>query len=255
MSTLTIAPRFRGPAGSGNGGYVCGRLASYVEAADDVTTVSLRRPPPLDRPLTVERQDGSAALRDGADLVAEATVGAFAEGPVPPISYDDAVAAEETYQGLLHHPFPTCFVCGTGRQPGDALCLRPGRYAAGRTACTWAPDKGLGNSAGLVAPEYVWSALDCPGGWTSDLEERPLVLGTMTASCRAPVEAGERHVVVGQLLAHDGRKTFTASGLYAASGLLLARAEQVWVAVDPAVFQRLNAPSARPRRRPDDKEP
>nr|MBA2774905.1 hypothetical protein [Nocardioidaceae bacterium] len=233
-STLTIDARFMGPARSGNGGYVSGRLASFTAGPGTVTTVSLRRPPPLDRPLTLEQHAGGAAVRDGADLVAEATAGDFTQAPVLPVSYDDALAAEQAYQGLVHHPFPTCFVCGTGRRPGDALCLRPGRYALGRTACTWVPGDDLSDSAGRVAPEFVWSALDCPGGWTSDLEQRPLVLGTMTAGWPAPVVAGGRYVVVGQLTAEQGRKTFTASGLYDAAGRLLARAEQVWVAVDPA---------------------
>lgn len=242
MSTLTIDVRFMGPAGSGNGGYVCGRLAAYVEA--DVARVSLRRPPPLERELTVEKHAGGAALSHGADLVAEATSGSFADAAVPPVSYDDALAAESAYQGLGHHPFPTCFVCGTGRQPGDALCLKPGRHAPGQTACTWLPQPELADSEGLVAPEYVWAALDCPGGWTSDLEQRPLVLGTMTASRAVPVAAGDRYVVVGQLLGEQGRKTFTASALYDAAGRLCARAEHVWIAVDPVRFQQLNDPSA-----------
>ena len=30
MNVLTIPSRFNGPAGIGNGGYVCGRIAAYV---------------------------------------------------------------------------------------------------------------------------------------------------------------------------------------------------------------------------------
>ncbi|MGI8993539.1 MAG: hypothetical protein ACR2FP_04465 [Nocardioidaceae bacterium] len=241
MSTLTIASRFMGPAGSGNGGYVCGRLAQHAGAGGDVTRVSLRRPPPLDRALSVRQHAGGASLNDAADLVAEGGPGDFADGPVPPVSWEQARDAEPSYQGLVHHPFPTCFVCGTAREPGDALCLRPGRHAPGRTACAWVPDPRLGNPDGLVAPEVVWSALDCPGGWTSDLELRPLVLATMTACLLEPVAAGDKHVVVGQLLAEQGRKTFTTSALYDTTGRLLARAEQVWIAVDPDVFQQLTS--------------
>ena len=54
---ITIAKRFCGPPRSGNGGYVCGSLAAFVEGTAEVT---LRRPPPLDRPLFVEREDGLA---------------------------------------------------------------------------------------------------------------------------------------------------------------------------------------------------
>src|SRR3954462_14820333 len=74
---LTIAPRFRGPSGSGNGGYVCGRIASYL---DGPVTVTLRRPPPLATALAVERGGGPGggaplAGPDGGPPVAEAPPG------------------------------------------------------------------------------------------------------------------------------------------------------------------------------------
>ena len=31
MPELVIPARFRGPSGSGNGGYVCGRIAAYAD--------------------------------------------------------------------------------------------------------------------------------------------------------------------------------------------------------------------------------
>ena len=37
--------------------------------------------------------------------------------------------------------------------------------------------------------------------------------------------------------ASDGRKTFTASTLYDADGRVVAVAEHVWIAVDPANFR------------------
>jgi hypothetical protein len=42
--SLVIPSRFCGPLDSGNGGYVCGRIAAYVSGP---VTVTLRRPPPL----------------------------------------------------------------------------------------------------------------------------------------------------------------------------------------------------------------
>jgi hypothetical protein len=47
---------------------------------------------------------------------------------------------------------------------------------------------------------------------------------------------GEEHVVLGLDLGREGRKTFTASALYDESGGLVAQAEHVWIAVDPAAF-------------------
>jgi hypothetical protein len=67
MNVLTIPSRFNGPAGIGNGGYVCGRIAAYV---DGPATVTLRRPPPLDTPMEVERDDeGSVLVRHGGTLI------------------------------------------------------------------------------------------------------------------------------------------------------------------------------------------
>ena len=67
---LTIPSRFNGPAGIGNGGYVCGRIAAYVEGP---ATVTLRLRPPLDTPMAVEHDDeGSVRVRHGRTLIGEA---------------------------------------------------------------------------------------------------------------------------------------------------------------------------------------
>ena len=67
--TLTIPARFNGPPGSANGGYTCGRVAQLVGAEE--VEVSLRKPPPLERPLEVVRDGERVELRDGDTLVAE----------------------------------------------------------------------------------------------------------------------------------------------------------------------------------------
>ena len=70
---ITLDRRYRGPLTSANGGYACGRLAAFVGAEE--VEVTLRLPPPLDRPLVVEDEDGRVTLRDGGALVAEARPG------------------------------------------------------------------------------------------------------------------------------------------------------------------------------------
>ena len=75
------------------------------------------------------------------------------------------------------------------------------------------------------------------GGWAGDLTERLMVLASMTARVDTLPLIGEEHVVVGQARGHEGRKTFTASTLYDADGRVVAVAEHLWVAVDPAAFQ------------------
>jgi hypothetical protein len=63
-----------------------------------------------------------------------------------------------------------------------------------------------------------------------------MVLGRMTARIETLPVVGEEHVVVGEARGRDGRKTFTAATLYDAAGHVVATAEHVWIAVDPALF-------------------
>ena len=242
-TSLTIAARFAGPPGSGNGGYTSGRLARCLSTGEPVT-VTLRRPPPLETELVVSR----AAVEQGVDearlltadgsLVAVAVRGAFDAAPPEAVRIEEATAAESSYAGLSGHPFPGCFVCGPDRLVGDGLRLSPGRYAAGHTACGWTPDASLfsGDDVARAAPEFVWAALDCPGGWASDLESRPLVLGRMTAAYERLPALHEPYVVVGAVRGGERRKTYTSSALYDAAGRLIGRAEHTWIAVDPSRF-------------------
>lgn len=229
--TITIAHRFRGPAGSGNGGWTAGRLATaYARSTghDGAVEVTLHSPPPLDRELTVRRAGTGLALLDAEILVAS-TVRRDEPEPVQPVDLATAQQAEQEYPGLRNHPFPECFVCGPARSAGDGLRLRPGRIGAGATACTWTP-------WAVLEPAYVWAVLDCPGGWTSDITGRPTVLGRITAQIVSVPEAGRTHVVVGRHLDTTGRKTRTACTVYDPDGQVVGRAEHLWIAVDPDTF-------------------
>jgi hypothetical protein len=239
---LRIDRQFRGPSGSGNGGWTGGKLAEHLRSRaehDGPVQVTLRRPPPLDIALTVE-SDTTAARLLGPDggVVADASVAETSAlgDPVEPVDADTARAAESDYAGLRHHPYPQCFTCGPDRDDGDGLRMFPGLIAPGRTACTWTPHPAMAAGDGRLDPEYVWAALDCPGGWTEDLEGRPIVLGRMTAQVFGRPVAREIHVAVGRLLDVDGRKTRTATTVYDTNGRMVGQAAQVWVAVDPAAF-------------------
>jgi len=228
---IRIERRFRGPVGSGNGGWTAGRLAvEYASAVGHVgaVQVTLRSPPPLDRELTLRRDEGGLSLLDGEVLVAHAVAGKAPE-PVEPVDLATARAAEQAYPGSQDHPFPECFVCGPDRSPGDGMRLTPGRTGDGSTACTWTPQEAFD-------PAYVWSALDCPGAWTSDIAGRPMVLGRITALVDAVPETGRAHVVVGRHLGTTGRKTRTACSVYDPDGRVVGRAEHVWIAIDPLAF-------------------
>lgn len=227
--TVTIDARFRGPSDSGNGGYVCGLLASRVGArtGGSAAVVTLRKPPPLATPMSVVSDgDGAVRLLDDDTLVAEAARSMLDVDPVEPVELARARAARADYAGLHTHPFPECFVCGPERAAGDGLRLFPGRLGDGRTACTWtATDEFAGRA------EIVWAALDCPGGWSAEIEGRPMVLGRMTGLVADTPTSGEECVVMGRLLGEEGRKTWTSTTIYGSDGREIGRAHAVWITI------------------------
>lgn len=245
--TITIPAGYNGPDGTGNGGYTAGLLAARLTGVGGpAVQVTLRTPPPLERPLTVEGDPSSGlALTDPAaeegPLVAEATLAELPDTPVipgGPVSAAEAGAAESRYPGLTAHPFPRCYSCGPERVEGEGLRLfagsvRPGTGpdGAGNTvACVWRPHPALDDGSGRTALAQVWAALDCPGGWSSDVSGRPALLGRITVGVDEAPRIGEEHVVMGYLESVDGRKIHTASALYGARGRLLARARATWIA-------------------------
>jgi hypothetical protein len=221
LPELVVDPRFNGPQGSGNGGYTCGLVAGFLGGTAEVT---LRRPPPLGRPLRVESRDGRAEVLDGDALVAEA-VRTEVDLDVPePVSLADAEAASRRYPGLERHAFPTCFVCGPERAEGDGLRIFAGRVE-GRDvfAAPWTPRE--------ARPELVWAALDCPGAIAVGFPERgETVLGRLAARIDRLPAPGEPHVVIAWPLGEDGRKLYAGTALFSAGGEPLARARAVWIA-------------------------
>jgi hypothetical protein len=217
---ITFAHRFRGPLTSANGGYACGRLAAFVDAPE--VEVTLRLPPPLERPLTVERDGDTARLLDGGALVAEARPASLDIEAPAPVSVELADAAREHHVRDWTPDFRECYVCGVR---DDGLEIRVG-LVAGREPLHASP---------LVleesAPEIVWAAIDCPGAFAVAGEGRgDVVLGRMAARVDRVPAAGEQCVVTSWPITVDGRKHFAGTALFAADGELLALARQTWIA-------------------------
>jgi hypothetical protein len=177
MQTIVIPQRFRGPPNSGNGGYVCGMLARHIGGAAEVT---LRASPPLETEMdVVEPEPGKWELRKGADVVATGRTVTIDLSRLERATYDEAIEAETRTPVKPHeHPLPMCFVCGPDRVAGDGLRLFAGPLARQPEDGTvvfgvpWIPDPGLADSDGLVAPEFVWSALGCSTGYVFGLRPR-----------------------------------------------------------------------------------
>lgn len=237
MGSLTVDGRFNGPPSSGNGGYTAGLLGELAGSPKHVVTVRLTAPPPLGRTLSVQAEDGAWRLTADGETVARARRAPDAALLAPPaVGVEEARAVEPSYAGLRSHPFPSCFTCGPGRDEGDGLRIFPGPVGDERVAATWVPDTSVGDPTGAVGVGVTWAALDCPGGWSSDLEHRPMVLGEITARIDRAPRVGSTYVVVGEHRRTDGRKTWTASALYDEQGDLLAEASHLWIAVDAAAF-------------------
>ena len=235
--SLVIPPRFCGPPGSGNGGYVCGRIAAVL---DGPVTVTLRRPSPLATPLTVERDaENSVRVYHGLTLIAEAASrpGSPAARLPGPVCMAEAQAAAGGARYFADPLFPDCFVCGIDRGPGDGLRIFPGPLAGQPLwAASWIPDPSVADAGGGVRPEMVWAALDCPGGIAAaeavDMApDTAILLGQMTASVRALPAAGDQCLVIAWPGGRDGRKLAAGSALIGPGGVVLAAAETVWLTV------------------------
>jgi hypothetical protein len=221
--TLTISRRFRGPLTSGNGGYSAGLLARATGLP--AVEVTLRLPPPLERPLEVAYDDGHWVLLDGDAVVAEARGADPDVTPPRAPGFDEALAASQQPAGWSAAVFAECFVCGT-RPEHDGLEIHarpvPGRDD-GIVAATWVAHE--------PAPEVVWAAIDCPGAYAvvGDGARGEPVLARMTARIDRVPEEGEPCVVVGWPLGRDGRKLFAGTALYGATGDVLAVSRQLWI--------------------------
>jgi hypothetical protein len=216
---ITLPRHFRGPLTSANGGYACGRLAAFVDARE--VEVTLRLPPPLDRPLTVERDGDGVRLVDGDAVVAQARPARLEVDAPTPVSVEVAEASRERHVHDWSPEFSECYVCGVRE---DGLEIRVGPVA-GREPLHASP---------IALPEarseIVWAAIDCPGAYAVGAEGRgDIVLGRMTARVTRVPAVHEQCVVTAWPLGEDGRKLFAGTALFDEDGQLLALAEQVWI--------------------------
>ena len=234
MDTMIIPARFKGPPQSANGGYTCGLMARLIEGD---AAVNLRIPPPLDTPMAVTRSDGRVELYHEDRLVGRAEP-AQLELEVPPVPEPlrlggDPVDAPGRPDRFA--PFSTCFVCGKDREHPDGLCIHPRQVEGhdGMVAARWRLHAGLAGDDGLVAPEFLWAALDCPGYFACAPGEAAL-LARLTVGIRAALEPEGEATVLGWDLSGAGRKRRCGTAVFAPDGSLVAKAEGLWVVVDPA---------------------
>jgi hypothetical protein len=233
---FSIASRFRGPPGSGNGGYVCGRVAVHLPGC---AAVRLKAPPPLESELRIEVSEAGALLMHGTNVIAEGRA-AELDLAIPAIpALSEAQEAAKSFPGFKHHVFPQCFVCGPQRAPGDGLRIFPGPLAnRSVVAAPWTPEPSLGDGAGRLRPEFLWAALDCTSAFAvlPIPEGKAIVLGELCARIDGAVSPEETCVVVGWPLQTDGRKRLAGSAVVSSSGRPVAVARATWIEVPASAF-------------------
>jgi hypothetical protein len=215
---------------------VCGLMANAVEGPAIST---LRKPPPLDRELTLQTvEQGKAVLRDGDTVIGEAVSEPLRIVLPEPISFDEAVEARKSYVGFQAHIFPTCFVCGPGRPLDDGMRLYPGAVP-GRSmiATPWTPDASMPHENNRIRDEILWAALDCTSYFPH--HPTPAVLGRLHGDLLREARVGERYVVVGWKVGSEGRKLWSGSAVFDEDGNASAFALATWIQLkhDQASFR------------------
>ena len=221
---VAIAARYSGPPGMGNGGVTAGLLSRFFEGAVEVT---VRRPVPLDRPLAVDEKPDHIGLWQDYALIASARSARVDIAVPEPVTFEDAERASRASRLHHDHVYPHCFVCGTLRS--DGLGIVPGAVEArGIVAAPWTPRAEFAEG-GVIAPEFVWGALDCPGGIAVVYDDpHRIVLGRIAAEVVAPVLPDRRYVVIGWRAGEEGRKRFAGTAIFNDGGDLVGRAASTW---------------------------
>src|SRR5262249_10669625 len=100
----------------------------------------------------------------------------------------------------------------------------------------------LAAADGFVAPEFVWSALDCPTGYvcvfdreTGGRSSTPTLLGTLSARIDGRPRPGERCVVTSWQTGREGRRLLAEAALFGEDDNLLAVGRAIWITVDRQV--------------------
>jgi hypothetical protein len=233
-AAITIPNQFNGPPGSGNGGYSAGLLAQHLNGPH---TIRINAPIPLETPLTIGSDGDNTLLSSGAKLIMTARPEAPSIEPRPAPSFEAAKKASEHPRPFGAGELSVCFVCGRGREPGEGLRIFCGPLEDPETAATiWTPHETFADEDGIVRPEIIWSALDCPGGFSLPDVDRAL-LGEMNANIvqRPPVR--EPLIIASWRTGGKGRKHFAGTALYTREGALLAHADTLWFTVDTAQFE------------------
>ena len=237
-STVSIDALYNGAPGCGNGGYISGLMAQFI---DGDAEIRIHRSFPVEAPLLVRRDVDSDSVTAwlGRQLLGTARPAHCQLEIPPPLDADTARSISGKSVFLHASDRRGCFVCSPLRSPGEGLGLAIGPVSnvesqpvgAHLAAALWRPDSHFADAHGQVLPVYVWSALDCPGVYALKLRYRELgilVLGSCTGSIKQPLHAGRDYIISAwQLAPIVDRKLHVGVAIHATDGTLMACARQV----------------------------
>ena len=93
---------------------------------------------------------------------------------------------------------------------------------------------------GVVRPEAVWGALDCPSYPAALMRQKKIAfLGELTAHRRREIAVGEELVVASWTIDSGGRSHRTASAIIDADDEVVASAHATWVELRHQALVRL----------------
>jgi hypothetical protein len=204
-------------------------LAAHL---DGRASVSLRRPVPLDIELDVRMEGDAARAYVDDELVIEAlSAPPLATWDAPPVSVEQAHAAAARFTSPAEGTFDHCFVCGRTRHDDGFGIFLGSVEGTDLVAAPWTPPAWSADADGVVLPEFVWSALDCPGYFAVfGIEGELAYLARQQSELPRPIHAGVEYVAVGRPLGREGRKGFAATAILDPGGTVLAQSEQLLIA-------------------------
>jgi hypothetical protein len=98
-------------------------------------------------------------------------------------------------------------------------------------AAAWSPSGSFAAANVELLPQYVLSALDCPGGRARRqfILSEPAVTAYLTVQHKPPILAGTSHLVTGWPARQDDRKSFVGMAIFDRDGVLCAAGEALWI--------------------------
>lgn len=235
--TVRIGERYSGAPGCGNGGYIAGLLAGFIDGDAEVRINSSF---PVETPLVIKDSANGGIDTWLGDRVIGSARPATCQLEIPPPPDPQTARRASEHSVFLHaSDAGGCYVCSPLRETGDGLGLHIGALdhladkpmGENLVAALWSPTSDLADAAGNVEDIYVWSALDCPGVYALKLRYPQLgtvVLGSCTASIKSALRVEQQYIVTAwQSAPHEQRKLHAGVAIHSVRGELMAFAKQV----------------------------